>query len=75
MTTQDKRLAADLDTFADHTCCYSPAEVNALLTRVRLQAVLQAADYFSAAHARLGGETYPEDMRDYATETYGVQQP
>lgn len=68
---KDPRIDADLETFLDHTCCYSPTEVQALLDRVRLQAVLQAADHFSAAHARLGGETYPEDMRDYAAELYG----
>jgi len=25
-----------------------------------------AADYFERAHARLGGEMYPEDLREYA---------
>ncbi len=69
---KDPRLVQDLDTLAEHTCCYSAKDLNRLLSRVRLQAVLQAADYFSAAHARLGGETYPEDLREYAQQTYGV---
>ena len=71
MSTERADHTTELEVMLEHICCYSPDEVQAMLNQVRLQAVNDAAEHFDQAHARLGGETYPDDMREYAADKYG----